>query len=225
MYALKKLLSAALQKNDMAAAVRAGREERRALSVLTRFAYEKDTLVGQRAIRATGLISRELAKTDRAALREACRKLLWSLSDESGAIGWAAPELLGEIVAADPGGLADIVPLIASVYDVEEVVFRPGVLYALARIGMQAPELALKHADLMLRGLTEQDPLAKVFALQALAGVLPLLGQDERGRMRTAVQALLSDASEAWVYEGSDFVNKCVREEAQKFLKEISSPH
>jgi hypothetical protein len=57
----------------------------------------------------------------------------WSLSDESGGIGWSAPELIGEIVCADPRRFADIVPLIADVYAIEEDVFRPGVLYAFSR--------------------------------------------------------------------------------------------
>lgn len=218
MYALKKLLSAALQRNDLAAAVEAGRKDPGALSVLTRFAYEKDTLAGQRAIRAAGLISRELAATRPAELREACRKLLWSLSDESGGIGWSAPELLGEIVAADPRGLADIVPLIANVYDAEEVVFRPGVLYALGRIGSGAPDLVLRHADILLRGLTEQDSLAKLFALQALRNLHAHLATAQQEAVVNAVRALLNDRSEAWIYEGSDFVNRSVREEAQAFL-------
>ena len=64
--------------------------------------------------------------TDLDFLRETCRKLVWSLSDESGGIGWSAPEILGEIVSADPKRFKDFIPLMASVYEIEEDVFRGG---------------------------------------------------------------------------------------------------
>jgi hypothetical protein len=85
----------------------------KAVSPLVRFAYARDTLIGQRAIRAMGLVAKELVTSEPEILRDRVRKLLWSLNDESGGIGWSAPELLGEIVSADPDRFADIIPLIA----------------------------------------------------------------------------------------------------------------
>jgi hypothetical protein len=62
-----------------------------AIKVLVRLSYDKDTLVGQRAIRAMGSIAREMLKADPEFLRETCRKLLWSLSDESAASAGPPP--------------------------------------------------------------------------------------------------------------------------------------
>ena len=92
---LKKTIQYALEANDLNTVAALAKENRKALSLLVRPAYDKETLVGWRAISAVGLAARQLIKTDYEYLRETARKLLWSLSDESGGIGWAAPELLG----------------------------------------------------------------------------------------------------------------------------------
>jgi len=101
MKSLKLFVQAALESNDLDAIVTSTKNDKKTISQLVRLAYDKDTLVGWRAIKAAGLAARELVKTAPDFLRETCRKLLWSLTDESGGIGWSAPELLGEIVCAD----------------------------------------------------------------------------------------------------------------------------
>lgn len=210
---LKQSLHAALEKNDLDAVVTLAKADRRALSLLVRLTYDKETLVGWRAIKAVGLAAQELVKADYEFLRETARKLLWSLSDESGGIGWAAPELLGEIVSADPARFCDVIPLIASVYDVEEEVFRPGVLYALAWIAEAAPERILSYTDLFLQGLSDQNPLTRIYALIALHN-LGILRQDVMDR----IQALETDTAEAWVYQGTGFKNIMVKELANQII-------
>jgi len=98
----------------------------------------------------------------------AIRKLLWSLSDESGGIGWSAPEILGEIVSSDPKKFSDIVPLIVEVYDVEEKVFRPGVIYALTRIAEVSPELVLNFVTVIPRALSDENPMTVIYAIDLL---------------------------------------------------------
>src|SRR5512143_1934352 len=95
---MKKFIHHALDMNDMDAVVSLVQKNKKALSLLIRMAYDKETLVGWRAIQAVGRIANVLVKTEPEFLRIAVRRLLWSLSDESGGIGWASPELLGEIV-------------------------------------------------------------------------------------------------------------------------------
>jgi hypothetical protein len=202
---LKETIKSALEANDLGSLMPAARADRKVVSALVRLAYDKETLVGARSIRAMGLIARELARTDPECLRETCRKLLWSLSDESGGIGWSAPEMLGEIVAADPKRFADIIPLLASVYETDEDVFRPGVLYALARVGEQAPERVLSHADILLKGLSDPNPLARVFALDALKPLAGSLGEQVLAEACRLLQALFTDTMEAWVYKNDDF--------------------
>jgi len=215
---LKNVVNASLESNDLESVVSIVKENRKVLSLLVRMAYDKDTLVGWRAIKAIGLSAKALVKTDYDFLRETVRKLLWSLSDESGGIGWAAPEIMGEIASADPEKFSDIIPLIAEVYDIEEKVFRPGVLYALGKIAEVSPDLVMPFKDLIRRALSESEPLTRVFALDLLKTLKSRLGKEDMNNLAEIMQSLLSDHSEAWVYRNDCFVSVEIGEYARSIF-------
>jgi len=224
---LRKTLSEALSNNDLDGVTALARQNRRVLSTLVRLAYDKNTLVGWRAIMATGLAAREMITTDLEFLRETCRKLIWSLSDESGGIGWSAPELLGEIASADPKRFKDFIPLVASVYEIEEDVFRAGVLFAIGRIALSAPELAAPYQKIIISSLADRDPLVKVRGLE-LIGLFWSYGksstfwsQEYGDRIIAAIQNLRMDKGEAWIYRGDNFTSVLVGEEAQNCINKL----
>lgn len=211
---LKKTICSNLESNDLDAVVLLSKGNKKVLSQLVRLAYDKETLVGWRAIKAIGLAARELVATDYAFLREMIRKLLWSLSDESGGIGWSAPEILGEIVSVDPERFRDIIPLIAEVYDIEEKVFRPGILYALGKIAVVKPGLIVPHKDLIIRALSDENPLTRVYALEAIMTLKGLLSTDDLDVLKRILQNLSTDRAEVWVFKGDSFVSVQVSEAA-----------
>jgi hypothetical protein len=210
---MKKLIRQALEENDLDAVVLLVQKNRKALSLLIRMAYDKETLVGWRAIKAVGLIANVLVKTEREFLRIAVRKLLWSLSDESGGIGWAAPELLGEIVHSDPEGFADIIPLIAEVYEIEEQIFRPGVVYALARIAEASPEMIVNYQKIIIRSLMDSNPLIRIYTLELLGLLWPVVwdknlwSMDYKKKIESVINNLKSDKKVAWIYKNNDFID------------------
>lgn len=212
MRTLKKNLLHALESDDLSAVAALAKGNRRILSELIRLAYDKETLAGWRAIKAIGLVAKELLKTDPEFLRETTRKLLWSLSDESGAIGWSAPEILGEIVSAHPERFRDIIPLIAEVYDIEEKVFRPGVVYALAQIAEVSPDIVVPYKDLAIKALSDDSPLVRVYGIELVAKLKSRLSSEDVDFVNKMLQKLSSDRAEVWVYRKSDFINIQVRE-------------
>jgi len=224
-HAFKKNILFALESNDLDAVVSLAASDRKVLSRLVRLAYDKETLVGWRAIKAVGLVARMLIKSDYEFLRETCRKLLWSLTDESGGIGWSAPEMLGEIVSADPVRFRDIIPLIASAYEVEEDVFRAGVLYALARIAETAPELAAPYQKIVIMSLADRDPLVKVRGIGLVRQLWPwaksngIWSREYGERISFSLDKLISDKEEAWVYQGNNFISMQVGGEVKNMLK------
>ncbi len=222
-HSLKKKIQHALEINDLQSVAMLARGDRKVLSRLVRLAYDKDTLTGWRAIRAIGFAAREMAETDPAFLRETCRKLLWSLTDESGGIGWSAPEILGEIVSSDPGYFSDIIPLIVEVYDIEEKVFRPGVVYALARIAETDPDRVLPYEDLIALALGDSDPLVRYFAIELVLRVKHKLDKSSRERMTKAIEGCLMDCSEIWVYEDDGFKSLVIRDLAMKAQYEVKN--
>ncbi len=229
MQSLKKKIQDALESNDLDTVVSLVNENRRALAILVRISYDKDTLAGWRAIKAVGLAAKELVKTDYEFLREAVRKLLWSLSDESGGIGWSAPELLGEIVSADPTRFSDIVPLIAQVYEIEEEVFRPGVVYALVRIAETDPERVAFYQKIILMSLAEKNPLINIYGLELLECVWQTAVQENlwsheyRSRIESIISSISSKHGVAWIYRNNDFIGLQVGEKAENMREKISN--
>ncbi len=229
MQSLKKKIQDALESNDLDTVASLVNENRRALAILVRISYDKETLAGWRAIKAVGLAAKELVKTDFEFLREAVRKLLWSLSDESGGIGWSAPELLGEIVSADPKRFSDIIPLIAQVYEIEEEVFRPGVVYALARIAETAPERVAVYQKIILMSLAEKDPLINIYGLELIECVWQAAIQENlwspeyRSRIENIIGSIISKSGVAWIYKNYDFIGCQVGEKAIKVREKISN--
>jgi hypothetical protein len=215
---MRKIILQALESNDLDAVVSLAQKSRKALSLLVRMAYDKETLVGWRAIKAAGRIAKALAKIDHEFLRITIRKLLWSLSDESGGIGWSAPELLGEIVSSDPEGFADIIPLIAEVYDIEEQTFRPGVVYALTLIAENSPELTACYQKIIIKSLVDKNPMIRIYALE-LVEVLwsnvcrkNLWTKEFQEKVKRVVQSMENDREVAWVYKNNDFIDVQVGE-------------
>ena len=216
----KKFIHHALEMNDLDAVVLLAQKSRKTLSLLIRMAYDKETLVGWRAIKAVGRVAKVLAKTEHEFLRIAVRKLLWSLSDESGGIGWAAPELLGEIVSSDPEGFADIIPLIAEVYDIEEQTFRPGVMYALARIAEVSPVLIANYQKVIIMSLVDANPLISVYTLELLGMLWPIVckqnlwSNDYKKKVESAVNNMKNNKGVAWIYQKNGFIDIEVGEKA-----------
>jgi hypothetical protein len=213
---MKQAVVTALESNEFETVHRLTLMSRKVLSVLVRLAYDKETLVGWRAIIATGEAASVLVRNNYDFLRETVRKLLWSLTDESGGIGWSAPELLGEIVSADPKRFCDIVPLIAEVFSIEEAVFRPGVLYAFKRIAESHPEMINPYQEIIQRGLSEEDPMARIRALELILSLKERLGAGNFNAVASRIHGLMQDRAEVWLYRNGGFTSIEVRELARE---------
>jgi hypothetical protein len=61
--------------------------------------YNIDELIRWHAVSAFGLVVDRMARQDMESGRIIMRRFLWSLNDESGGIGWGAPEAMAEIMA------------------------------------------------------------------------------------------------------------------------------
>jgi hypothetical protein len=229
MHSLKQSILHALESNDLDTVVSLVKDNRRALTLLVRISYDKETLAAWRAIKAVGLAAKELVKTDYEFLRETVRKLLWSLSDESGGIGWSAPELLGEIVSADPKRFSDIIPLIAQVYEVEEEVFRPGVVYAFARIAETAPEQVAVYQKIAMMSLADNNPLLKLYGLELVERLWQtairenLWSPEYRRRVMSLIESISSDHGVAWIYKNDGFISYEVGEISKITLENLAN--
>src|SRR4030067_2920992 len=155
-----------LEKKQYDALVRLSFSERKILSILISLSYDKENPVSWRAIESIGLITKETAKTNPELVRNIAGRLLWMIRDESGGIGWSAPEILGEIVRNNPVLYSDIAPIIASFH--EEKMLCSGVLWALGRIGKINDETVNYAFPIILSYLKSDDNTLRGYAAWTL---------------------------------------------------------
>jgi hypothetical protein len=134
------------------------------------------------AVTAVGFLVSTLAATDPEGARNILRRMLWSLNEESGGIGWGIPEVLGEILARDENLAREFAPILVSYIHpgdnfLEFGPLQQGALWAVGCVGRTFPGL--------LRSLGAGDSLlpflaSRVSAVRGLAvWGLGLLGDQE----------------------------------------------
>ncbi|OGK11601.1 MAG: hypothetical protein A2W80_01215, partial [Candidatus Riflebacteria bacterium GWC2_50_8] len=152
---LREKIIGLLQEQNYPELLKTAEKEGNIFRILISLAYDKKELLAWRAIEAVGIISGEKAKKHPESIRNLVQRLLWTMRDESGGIGWSAPEMLGEIVRHSPDEFADIAPIIASFHD--EDFLRPGVFRALYRISEKRPDLVSGSSSLVGQYIKDKD--------------------------------------------------------------------
>ena len=74
-------------------------DERKLVNALFSFLCSTDKKVKKNAVTAMGEVVSRIAEDDIEFARTIMRRLMLNLNDESGGIGWGAPEAMGEIMA------------------------------------------------------------------------------------------------------------------------------
>lgn len=137
-----------------------------------------DPLIKWHAITAFGLVVPSLAQKNMERARVVMRRFIWNLNDESGGIGWGAPEAMGEIMANDPRLAKEFHPvLIHYIFDregkpdnfLEHMPLRRGAYWGIGRLLQGRPDLAPKALPLLVKQLDqEEDPEIIGLAILAL---------------------------------------------------------
>jgi hypothetical protein len=98
------------------------------------------------AVAALGPTVAAIAGQDMERARIIMRRFMWSLNDESGGIGWGAPEAMAEIMVHHPGLAAEFGHILVSYMRedgnfLEHEALQRGLLWGIARLAMTRPEL------------------------------------------------------------------------------------
>ena len=166
------------------------------LGGLYRLLCSVDEPLRWRAIEGIGLVANRLAEEDPEAVRVILRTLLWMMNDESGGIGWGAPESIGEIIYHRP----ELFPEFASVVllsAIDEQMLRRGVVWAAGRIAQARPELVRELVPRFTGFLADPDPVVRGYTLR-------LLGFTGEELDAHSYPHLLDDHSAVPVYEDSE---------------------
>ncbi len=198
---LKRKTEALLRSQDFEKQLEALHQlpARRLVNALLPLLCSADELLKWRAVTAIGVVVARLADADAEAARTIVRRLIWSLNDESGAIGWGAPEAMGEIMAMHEGMAREYSEILMSyLREGETSLANPllvrGVLWGLGRLGQVRPRLLADAVPDVTAWLSSTDPSLRGLALWFLTLV------DTRPEVPAQVEALLCDESELHIY-------------------------
>jgi len=209
---LKKEITGLLEKKDYNELVRLSSLDKKVISILISLSYDKNNPAAWRAMEAVGLATGEIAKSKPDSVRNIAGRLLWMLRDESGGIGWSAPEILGEIVRNNPSLCADIAPIIASFH--EEKMLVSGVLWAMGRIGRINSETVDYAAPIVRSYLGSPDKTLRGYAAFALGEMGAVESPGE-------LEQLQNDGNVVSFYEDGELREKTVGEIVSRILEKL----
>lgn len=161
---LKRTLRRLLENRDFDESCNAIRQfpPRKVISPLFSFFFAQDELIKWRAITAVGAVVCDLAGQDLEAARIIMRRLMWSLNDESGGIGWGSPEAMGEIMARHTQLANEFSAILVSYIRedgnyLEHEMLQRGVLWGIGRLAHARPALLQDAASLLPPYLHSKD--------------------------------------------------------------------
>lgn len=184
------------------------------------FLMHSDERVRWRAITAMGAVMAQLAETDREFSRVIMRRLMWSLNDESGGIGWGAPETMAEIMAQHEGLVGEYNRVFVSYLNpngnfLEYEALQRGLLWGTVRLSLARPDSILDAGKYLSLYMESDDPMVKGCAAWA-AGLL------QAKECTQALRLLAEDPSEFRMYLDDSFFTCFVGERARDSLSLLS---
>jgi hypothetical protein len=219
---LKRKIFHLLEQTDFAKALEQveGYTLKSTVGPLFSFFYNKDEQVRWRAIAAMGAVVSKMAESDMEAGRVVMRRLMWSLNDESGGIGWGSPEAMGEIMARNRRLADEYYNILVSYLCedgnyIEYAMLQRGVLWGFGRLAHTRPDLLYNCSGLLVPYLLAPDPYLKGLAAWA-AGPL------DRSTVRDSLEKLLENHHVIKIFLNLELVDRKVSRLARDSLSDIS---
>jgi hypothetical protein len=149
---------------------------RKLVNSLFSFLQSGDPVLKWSAVRIFGKVVANLAEEDPEAARVIMRRLMWSLNDESGGIGWGSPEAMGEILARHSGLAEEYVSILLSYARedgnyLEHEGLQRGLLWGIGRVAEDHPLLVRESAPDLTAYLASPDASVRGLAAR-LMGIL-----------------------------------------------------
>lgn len=192
---------------------------RQVINPLFSFLLSSDEQIRWRAITGMGAVVEKLAERDMESARVIMRRLMWGLNDESGGIGWGAPEAMGEIIASHEGLAKEYASVLISYIreDGNFLEYEPlqrGAVWGIGRVTQVRPHLVQDAVPHLLLYLESPDATVRGLAAWAVG----LLGAEAA---RPQLEALLGDEAEVPLYIGGRLMVRCVGDLAKEALAGI----
>ena len=155
---IKQMVEDVLLRRDFVELIRLCQTDRRFWGALRLYLYETDEDLRWPAIEAVAqLMQKWWHEGNREKVREYIRGLLWQLNEESGGIGWSAPEVIAETVASIPELLEPYGSIMLASASKEEALL-DGSLWAIGRLGKQISKAITFSKDKVFAAFDSDSP-------------------------------------------------------------------
>jgi hypothetical protein len=191
--------------------------------------YHPEDSVRWHAVSAFGWIVDRVARRDIESARVVMRRLLWSLNDESGGIGWGSPEAMAEIMAKNEELFQEYYHMLLSYMRedgpelfqngnyLELPQLQRGVIWGVGRLANKYRNLLMQNgvvADL-LPYLQSSDGPVRGLATWSL-GIL------KAGSAKKPIQQLFDDGRSVTLYCDGEIIETTVSELARQAFKGLN---
>jgi hypothetical protein len=220
---IEDLLSSEAESLESALSKVAALPARQAINPLIGFFCHGEARLRWRAITATGLLVARLAEAEIESARVIMRRLMWSLNDESGGIGWGAPEAMGEIMARHPRLAEEYAAILVSYLDekgnyLELPALQEGLLWGVGRLAEARPNRLASVPSLLAPFLTSPSPVHRGLAAW-VAGSLRV------STLKSLLNPLKADKMCFEFYDGRNLVPRTVSRMASNAMAQIDAAH
>lgn len=194
---------------------------RQVINALFSMLCHQDQIIRWRAVMAMGRMLEKLASEDIEGARIVMRRLMWSLNDESGGIGWGAPEVMGEAMAHSDILAKEYSSMLGSYADekgnfLEHVPLQRGLLWAWARLSEKRPEALGAWRNHLYKYLESADPIVRGHALMAVGN----LGLTEA---KAQLKSLLKDEKEFETFQTDKIITIKIKDLAQETINRLNN--
>jgi hypothetical protein len=198
---LKRVLKKALLEGDLAVIERLSNQVpiRKLVNPVFSFFCDVHELVRWRAVTLMGILVSRLADQDMESARVIMRRLMWSLNDESGGIGWGSPEAMGEIMARHEKLAVEYAAILSSYARkdrnfLEHEMLQRGVIWGIGRLAQQRPHCLTGVDAHLAEFLDSKDAVHRGFSAWALGNLKSRLAVPK-------LKTLLKDGAEISFYD------------------------
>jgi hypothetical protein len=165
---IKQTVDALLLQRDSKELLRLCQTDERYWHALRLYLYETDEKLRWPAIEAVAeLMEMWWREGCRERVYEYIRRLLWLLNDESGGMGWSAPEAIAETIISIPELLEPYGHIMIS-YVLKGQGLLNGSLWAIGRLGKQVKEALYIYQDKVLAAFDSDEPETLALAAWAM---------------------------------------------------------
>ncbi len=208
------------------------------INALLCFLFETSEVIRWRAVRGVGITVSAIAEKALEPGRTIMRRLIWSLNDESGGIGWGAPEAMGEIMAENEALAREYYRILVSYIDengnlLENDELERGVMWGIDRLSQKRPELLREWTGPVVAQLKSPDPVKRGLALRTL--LFLAAGASRTGeraveilpttRLTPLLVPLLEDQSEIRIFQDGSFACHKISRLASELLDRVKAMH